>query len=264
MKQMPFPFRQLWADRVGSFWGRNAAFPSHSLFGWGWEGHEAVLGTDLLVTSSKCQRYVPKLDLVFDATLPKEQSWLWNPWISLRLWERQQVVVCELSSDYLVITSGITLQPPQPRAHVRWQRSPFGERRGMPSGPSVCHQGSRGWGSRFFLHYWGCMALVVSLKLSSVAKSSSHSTDAFPELSSALPVSHPPTLAASCLQTDLLVKWRKPSLYAFVSGKRGGKPVFLEEGSWGCLDQENRVLFKKRRFYRWVAPSFLITVFLWG
>lgn len=100
------------------------------------------------------------------------------------------------------------------------------------------------------------MGLVVSPKLSSVAKSGSCSTDAFSELSSALPVSHPPTLAASCLQTDLLVKWRKPSLYAFVSGKGGGKPVFLEEGSWGCLDQENRILFKKRRFYRLVAPSF--------
>lgn len=79
-------------------------------------------------------------------------------------------MVCEFSSDSLAITSGITLQPPQPRVHVHWQRSPFGERRGKPSGPSVCHQGSRGWGSRFFLHYWGCMALVVSLKLSSVAK----------------------------------------------------------------------------------------------
>lgn len=75
--------------------------------------------------------------------------------------------------------------------------------------------------------------LVVTLKLSRVAQLSSFSAAAFSELSSGLSISHPPTSAASCLQTDWLVKWRKPSLYAFVSGEGGGKPVFLEEGGWG-------------------------------
>lgn len=75
--------------------------------------------------------------------------------------------------------------------------------------------------------------LVVAPKLSRVAKLSSCSAGAFSELSSGLSVSHPPTSAASCLQTDWLVKRRKPSLYAFVSGEGGGKPVFLEEGGWG-------------------------------
>ena len=36
----------------------------------GWEGRD-VLGTDLPVTSSKCQRYVPELDLGFDAASPR-------------------------------------------------------------------------------------------------------------------------------------------------------------------------------------------------
>lgn len=52
---------------------------------------------------------------------------------------------------------------------------------------------------------------------------------AFSELSSGLHVSHPPTSAVSCLQTHLLVKWRKPSLCAFVLGK-GGSTASLPGG----------------------------------
>lgn len=150
--------------------------------------------------------------------------------------ERQQVVICGFPSNNLVVTSRITLKPPRPCALAEVSL-PSGERRGKPhgfsSGSRVCHQprkmGLRPFPAALELGWFGCN----SPRLSTVAKSSSHSTAAFSELSSGLPVSHPPTSTASCLQTDLLVKWRKPSLYAFVSGKGGGTPVFLGEGSWG-------------------------------
>lgn len=82
-----------------------------------------VLGTDLWLTSSKCQRYVPQQDLGFDATPPRGAMRQRKPLLSLKPRERQQVVVCEFPSDNLVVTSRITLQPPLPTVCVCWQRS---------------------------------------------------------------------------------------------------------------------------------------------
>lgn len=63
--------------------------------------------------------------------------------------------------------------------------------------------------------------------------------------------------AASCLQTDLLLKWRKPSICAFVSRKErriaslpGGTQLGLS------TDQAKRILFKKIRFPRLFSLSF--------
>lgn len=64
------------------------------------------------MTSSKCQRYIPKLDLVFDASPSRGLSWQQNPWLFLRLWERQQVMVCGFSSNYFIITSKIICSHP--------------------------------------------------------------------------------------------------------------------------------------------------------
>ena len=132
-----------------------------------------------------------------------------------------------------------------------------GERRGKPHGfllgPGVCYQGSRGWDQGLFLHCGGCTALVITRELRKhVAKLSPCSTVAFSELSSGLHASHPPTLAASCLQTDLLVNGENQVCRHFCQGKS----VFLEERQWGLsLNPEKKILFKKIRFPRPVCPS---------
>lgn len=70
--------------------------------------------------------------------------------------------------------------------------------------------------------------------LGSVAKSGSCTTDAvFSELSSSSPLSHPPTSAASCLQTDLLFKWKNSLCMHLCQGLEEEEPVFLVEGSRG-------------------------------
>lgn len=95
-----------------------------------------------------------------------------------------------------------------PNVRACWQRPPCplgkGEERPVVSlqGPGFV---SRRMGPGLLLHYWACTGLVRTLTLSGVAESNS-STVASSELSSSLQVSHPPTLAASSLQTDLLVK----------------------------------------------------------
>lgn len=130
-------------------------------------------------------------------------------------------------------------------SHLR----PSGERRGkprdFPSGPRVCQQSSGGqdWG---LLHYGGYTGSVRTLKPSGVAKSGSFSTDAFSELSSGLRVSHPPTSAASCLQTGLVgICVRERERRTSLPGRR---QLGLSPG------QEKKSLLKKIRFPGPVSP----------
>lgn len=110
---------------------------------------------------------------------------------------------------------------------VCWQRSSCPLRKGEGStmvslwGLEFVTRAQEKGNSVLSLHRWGRMGLAVTLTPGRVAESSAYSTVAFSELSSGLRVSHPPTSAASCLQTHLLVKWGRPSLCAFVSGKAG-------------------------------------------
>lgn len=107
----PSEFR---ACRWCGFCWRNIAFQFNDPFGTTLERPWVVLGTDLQVTPPKCQRYVPELDLDFDAPPCGGASWQWNPLLYLRPLEGQQVVVCGFSSNNLAVTSRLTLQPSWP------------------------------------------------------------------------------------------------------------------------------------------------------
>lgn len=74
MKSTHFPFRSSYGLTEAVVSGkRMQLFHLMTPLACGREGR-AVLGTDLPVTSSKCQRYVPELDLGFDAAAPQGAS----------------------------------------------------------------------------------------------------------------------------------------------------------------------------------------------
>lgn len=137
------------------------------------------------------------------------------------------MLVCGIPSDNLVVTTRLPFQPSWPCLSTAvsvfygtGEENPWFPFRALSLSPVL-----RRLRQGLVLNHWRQTGLVYRSELGSVTKSGSCSPVAFSELSFSLPLSHPPTSAASCLQTDLLFKWRKPTLYAFVSGEGGGKLV---------------------------------------